>query len=175
MPKITTLTALFAAVFLLTACSEPAVTNNDPKVTAEPVVSNQNSEPLLTVYKTSTCGCCKTWISHIEQNGITAIAKDYDDLSFIKNRYGIQPNHISCHTAVSESGYVFEGHIPAKYIHMFLAEPVANAIGLTVPAMPLGSPGMEMGDRFMPYEILVLLKDGTSKVYAKVDGYDMQF
>jgi len=58
---------------------------------------------------------------------------------------------------------------------MFLAEPVANAIGLTVPAMPLGSPGMEVGDRFMPYEILVFLKDGTSKVYAKVDGYDMQF
>ncbi|WP_235605319.1 DUF411 domain-containing protein [Rheinheimera salexigens] len=116
----------------------------------------------------------KKWISHIEQNGITAIAKDYDDLSFIKNRYGIQPNHISCHTAVSENGYVFEGHIPAKYIHMFLAEPVANAIGLTVPAMPLGSPGMEVGDRFMPYDILVLLKDGTSKVYATIDSYNMQ-
>lgn len=51
MPKITTLTALFAAVFLLTACSEPAVTNNDPKVTAEPVVSQQQSEPLLTFIK----------------------------------------------------------------------------------------------------------------------------
>ncbi len=175
MLKFNALTVLFAAVFLLTACSEPAAINNAPQVTPEPVVSNQNSEPLLTVYKTSTCGCCKTWISHIEQNGITAIAKDYDDLSFIKNRYGIQPNHISCHTAVSENGYVFEGHIPAKYILMFLAEPVANAIGLTVPAMPLGSPGMEVGDRFMPYEILVFLKDGTSKVYAKVDGYDMQF
>lgn len=174
MPKLTTLTALFAAVFLLTACSEPAVTNNDPKVTPEPVVSQQQSVPLLTVYKTSSCGCCKKWISHIEQNGITAIAKDYDDLGFIKNRYGIQPNHISCHTAVSESGYVFEGHIPAKYIHMFLANPVSDAIGLSVPAMPLGSPGMEVGDRFMPYQILVLLKDGTSKTYAKVDSYNMQ-
>ncbi|WP_445771588.1 DUF411 domain-containing protein [Rheinheimera sp.] len=174
MPKITTLTALFAAVFLLTACSEPAVTNNDPKVTAEPVVSQQQSEPLLTVYKTSSCGCCKKWISHIEQNGITAIAKDYDDLSFIKNRYGIQPNHISCHTAVSENGYVFEGHIPAKYIRQFLAESHPDAIGLSVPAMPLGSPGMEVEGRFMPYDILLLHKDGSASVYAHISDAAMQ-
>ena len=174
MPKITTLTALFAAVFLLTAYSEPAVTNNDPKITAEPVVSQQQSEPLLTVYKTSSCGCCKKWISHIEQNGITAIAKDYDDLSFIKNRYGIQPNHISCHTAVSEQGYAFEGHIPAKYIRQFLAESHPDAIGLSVPAMPLGSPGMEVEGRFMPYDILLLHKDGSASVYAHISDAAMQ-
>ncbi|WP_445769189.1 DUF411 domain-containing protein [Rheinheimera sp.] len=137
-------------------------------------MSQQQSEPLLTVYKTSSCGCCKKWISHIEQNGITAIAKDYDDLSFIKNRYGIQPNHISCHTAVSENGYVFEGHIPAKYIRQFLAESHPDAIGLSVPAMPLGSPGMEVEGRFMPYDILLLHKDGSASVYAHISDAAMQ-
>ena len=73
------------------------------------------------------------------------------------------------------SGFAFEGHIPAKFIQQFLSEEHPNAIGLSVPAMPVGSPGMEVGDRFMPYNVLILFKDGTSKVYAKVKTYEEQF
>ena len=72
------------------------------------------------------------------------------------------------HTTVSSNGFVFEGHIPSKYIEKFLSEDHPNAIGLTVPGMPLGSPGMDFGDRFMPYDVLILFKDGTSKVYAEI-------
>jgi len=80
------------------------------------------------------------------------------------------PRYQSCHTAVSSHGYVFEGHVPARHIKAFLANPPADAIGLAVPGMPLGSPGMEVGSRFDPYEVLLLKKDGSSEVFARVDS-----
>lgn len=129
----------------------------------------------LFVYKTPTCGCCKKWISHIEDEGIVAHSKDYRSLSFIKNKYDIKPNYRSCHTAVTKNGFAFEGHVPAKFIKQFLSENHADAIGLSVPAMPIGSPGMEVDERFMPYKILILLKDGSSDVYAEVNTYEEQF
>ncbi|MDO6427007.1 DUF411 domain-containing protein [Thalassotalea sp. 1_MG-2023] len=133
-------------------------------------------DPLaLLVYKTPTCGCCKKWITHIEDQGIIAFSQDYRSLEQIKNHYGIKSNHRSCHTAVTQSGFVFEGHIPAKFIKQFLSEKHTDAIGLTVPAMPIGSPGMEVGHRFMPYNILMLTKNGTSKVFATVRSYEEQF
>ena len=127
------------------------------------------------VYKTPTCGCCKEWISHIEDEGIIAQAKNYPDISQIKTKYGIQPNYRSCHTAITKHGFAFEGHVPAKFIQKFLSEDHPNAIGLSVPAMPIGSPGMEVVDRFMPYNVLILFKDGTSRVYANVKAYKEQF
>ena len=84
-------------------------------------------------------------------------------------RYG------SCHTGVSKDGFVFEGHVPARYIIQFLNNPPADARGLTVPAMPLGSPGMEYNDQFAPYEVLLLKKDGSVEVYAAVESYEQQF
>ena len=82
--------------------------------------------------------------------------------------YSIKPEYRSCHTSVSTNGFIFEGHIPAKYITKFLSEDHPNAIGLSVPGMPLGSPGMEFDDRFTPYNILILYKDGSSEVYAEI-------
>ena len=138
--------------------------------------SNAEVKPVeLLVYKTPTCGCCKKWISHIEDEGIIADSKDFQNISSLKTRFGIEPNYRSCHTAVTKNGFVFEGHVPAKFIKQFLSEKHDNAIGLSVPAMPIGSPGMEVGDRFMPYNVLILFKDGNSKVYAKLNTYDEQF
>lgn len=133
-----------------------------------------NSLALL-VYKTPSCGCCKKWISHIEDEGFIAHSKDLSSISSVKNALGIKPNYRSCHTAVTRDGFAFEGHVPAKFIRQFLSEKHSNTIGLSVPAMPLGSPGMEVGDRFMPYKVLILFKDGTSKVYAEVNTYEEQF
>ena len=129
----------------------------------------------LMVMKTPTCGCCKKWVDHIEQEGIIAHSRDYPDLGPIKSKFGIKPNYRSCHTAITRNGLVFEGHVPAKFINQFLSEKHDNAIGLSVPAMPVGSPGMEVGNKFMPYKVLMLLNDGTSKVYAKVNTYEEQF
>ncbi|WP_105190273.1 DUF411 domain-containing protein [Pseudoalteromonas sp. T1lg48] len=137
--------------------------------------SNKHDVVELLVYKTPTCGCCKKWISHIESEGFITYAKDYLDISPVKAKLGIAANYRSCHSAISRDGFAFEGHVPAKFIRQFLKEDHADAIGLSVPAMPLGSPGMEVGDRFTPYQVLILYKDGSSKVYAEVKTYEEQF
>ena len=131
-------------------------------------IQNTNAETSLLVHKTSTCGCCKMWVEHLKMNGLKANTQDHENLDEIKKMYGIKPQYRSCHTAVSKDGYIFEGHIPSKYITQFLSENHPNAIGLSVPGMPIGSPGMEVGDRFMPYDVLILFKDGSSNVFAEV-------
>ena len=130
-------------------------------------LTTDNSQ-LLLVHKTATCGCCNQWIKHLEKNGFSISTKDHQSLQDIKESYQIKSEYRSCHTGVSKDGYIFEGHIPSKYITQFLSEEHSNAIGLSVPGMPLGSPGMEFEGKFMPYDVLILFKDGTSKVYAEV-------
>ena len=127
-----------------------------------------DSEVSLLVHKTPTCGCCKMWIKHLEGNGFAASVKDHNSLQEIKERYDIKPKYRSCHTGVSKDGYIFEGHIPSKYITQFLSEEHPNVIGLSVPGMPLGSPGMEVDGMFTPYNVLILFEDGSSKIYAEV-------
>ena len=122
----------------------------------------------LLVHKTPTCGCCKKWVKHLEANNFSTMVNDHQNLQKVKEQHNIKSKYQSCHTAVSQDGYVFEGHIPSKFIKQFLANPEADAIGLAVPGMPLGSPGMEVQGRFMPYDVLVLFKDGSSEVYAEV-------
>lgn len=130
------------------------------------------AEPAMTVYKTPTCGCCQKWVDHISENKITSSVVSLNDLSPIKTKYNIHGRYRSCHTGVvvTEQGdYIFEGHIPARYVKQFLANPPEDAIGLSVPGMPAGSPGMEMGDRRDYYQVLQLNSDGSSDVYAHVN------
>lgn len=129
----------------------------------------------LEVYKSPTCGCCEEWISHLQSHGLKSNIHHPDDLNAIKNRYKISPKYQSCHTAVSPDGYVFEGHIPALVITRFLAEKPEGAIGLAVPGMPVGSPGMEMGERFTPYDVLLLKSDGSSEVYICITSLTQTF
>ena len=133
-------------------------------------ISKQNSDSNfeLLVHKTPTCGCCKMWVKHMEENGFTINTKDHQSLVKIKQELEIEPKYRSCHTGVSSQGHFFEGHIPSRYVSQFLAEGNPDAIGLSVPGMPLGSPGMEVEDRFTPYDVLVHYKDGSTKVYAEI-------
>jgi hypothetical protein len=133
-------------------------------------ISKQNNDSNfeLLVHKTQTCGCCKMWVKHMEENGFTVNTKDHQSLVKIKEELKIEPKHRSCHTGVSSRGHFFEGHIPSEYVSQFLSEGNPNAIGLSVPGMPLGSPGMEVEDRFTPYDVLVHYKDGSTKVYAEI-------
>ena len=137
---------------------------------SESEMPNTNAQTMLLVHKTPTCGCCKKWIKHLEMSGLNTTTKNHGSLEEIKATYNIKPEYRSCHTTVSSNGFIFEGHIPSKYIKQFLSETHENAIGLSVPGMPLGSPGMEYEDRFMPYEVLILYKDGSSNVYAAVEN-----
>ena len=135
---------------------------------ADTASQNIDAQFDLLVHKTPTCGCCKKWVDHMEENGFSITTEDHQSLTMIKDDLRIQPKFRSCHTGVSQEGYFFEGHVPGKYVAQFLSESNPGAIGLSVPGMPLGSPGMEVDNRFTPYDVLIHFQDGTSKVYAEI-------
>lgn len=121
--------------------------------------------PLLEVYKSPTCGCCADWIKHMQASGFTNVKAH--DVGNAKKRaeVGMSLRFGSCHTALID-GYVIEGHVPAREVKRLLKER-PKALGLAVPGMPLGSPGMEVDDgRVDRYEVLLVQKDETSTVYA---------
>lgn len=128
------------------------------------------AEPLsLTIYRDASCGCCSLWAQHLKSEDFTVVLRDNLDMAGVKTRFGIPPQYQSCHTAHYEAeGYVFEGHIPARIIRRFLAEKPVGARGLAVPGMPIGSPGMEMEDRFQPYQVMLLRTDGGVELYEQV-------
>lgn len=122
-------------------------------------------KPVLTVYKSATCGCCKTWMQHMAANGFTVRGVDVDDLNSMKNMSGVPARLRTCHTALV-GGYVVEGHVPADLVKKLLAEKPKVA-GIAVPGMPIGSPGMEQGDQKDAYEVLLFDKAGKTTVYAR--------
>ena len=122
----------------------------------------------LEVYKDPKCGCCAKWVDHAEDEGFETEVHHSSNLDQLKASMGIARPYRSCHTAISKEGYVFEGHIPAKFIREFLKNPPKGAMGITVPGMPVGSPGMESQNRFSPYQIFVLKVDGSTEVFAEV-------
>ncbi len=129
----------------------------------------------LDVYKSPYCGCCTLWMDHMAEHGFTSTGHHPEELGVLKQELGVPARYGSCHTGVSEEGFVFEGHVPARYVKAFLDNPPEDAIGLTVPAMPVGSPGMEYKDQFNPYDVLLLKRDGSVEVYASVASYEEQF
>ena len=119
----------------------------------------------LTVHKTPFCGCCKKWIKHAREAGINVIEKDHQNLNAIKREYKINPKHQSCHTSISKDGYIFEGHIHADVIKKYLENPSENSKGLSVPGMPIGSPGMEMNGRLDDYVVLTMFEDNKDEIF----------
>ncbi len=119
----------------------------------------------MTVTKSPWCGCCSAWIEHMRQAGFEVTVREEEDLTAIKDKMGVEPKLQSCHTGEVE-GYVIEGHVPAADVLRLLAER-PKARGLTVPGMPAGSPGMEMGDRKDAYDVLLIKEDGTTEVFSK--------
>lgn len=117
------------------------------------------------VWKDPNCGCCKDWIAHMEKNGFAVTVKDQGN-NAARARLGMPQKFGSCHTAVVQ-GYVIEGHVPASDIQRLLKEK-PQALGLAVPGMPVGSPGMDgavYGGRRDPYKVLLVQKDGSSQVF----------
>ena len=120
------------------------------------------------VYKNAQCMCCDAWVEHMRAAGYTLDLKVPDSMDAIKSEHGLGPRLQSCHTAVhTESGLVFEGHIPAEHVTRLIDDPAPGAKGLTVPGMPIGSPGMEMGNRKDPYNVLLLSESGKVSLFAR--------
>jgi hypothetical protein len=111
----------------------------------------QNSTKEITVYRSATCMCCEKWVSHLKDNHFTVTDNVLDDVQPIKTKYGVNAEMASCHTALID-GYVVEGHVPAADIEQLLKKK-PNAVGIAVPGMPSGTPGMEMGGRKDAYNV----------------------
>jgi hypothetical protein len=121
--------------------------------------------PRIEVYKSPTCGCCNDWIDHLKANGFSVVAHDVGN-NAARARLGLPARYGSCHTAVVD-GYVVEGHVPAREIRRLLIER-PQAVGLAVPEMPFGSPGMDgpkYGNKVDPYDVLLVLRDGSARVF----------
>lgn len=120
----------------------------------------------LVVYKTPTCPCCDGWIAHMRQAGFIATVNVLPDLRPIRVARGFPDVLASCHTALI-GGYLIEGHVPAADVIRLLSER-PTAVGLAVPGMPLGSPGMETPQGHKdPYDTLLVLRSGASRVFAR--------
>jgi hypothetical protein len=123
--------------------------------------------PEIRVLKSPSCGCCTAWADHLSAAGFSVDLRDVpnEQLWTMKDRLGIGDETASCHTAMIE-GYVIEGHVPAEDITRLINER-PDALGLAVPGMPIGSPGMEMGDSTEPFTTLLLLADGETRAFAR--------
>ena len=121
-------------------------------------------KPSMTVYKSATCGCCTEWINHLEENGFNVQAKNVEDLNKYKIMANLPYGMGSCHTGFV-NGYAVEGHVPAADIKRMLTEK-PNIRGLAVPGMPMGSPGMEYGNRKDAYQVISYTQTGETQVYA---------
>lgn len=120
--------------------------------------------PVVEVFKSPTCGCCGKWVEHLRSNGFKVNARDVTDVNAERKRLGMPDRYSSCHTA-SVGGYLVEGHVPATDIQRLLKEK-PKAVGIAVPAMPPGSPGME-SPKPVSYETLLVQKDGSNQVFAR--------
>jgi hypothetical protein len=120
----------------------------------------------MVLYKSPTCGCCNAWVKHVREAGYTIATHDVEDVTPYKQKYGVPLDLASCHTGVVE-GYAIEGHVPADVIDKLLREKPRNAKALTVPGMPMGSPGMEVPGRKDAYNVILVDKAGKRTIYAK--------
>jgi hypothetical protein len=118
--------------------------------------------PIVEVYKSAYCGCCSEWVDHLKANGFRVKVQDVANPSDYREKFGMPQELGSCHTGMVQ-GYVIEGHVPAAEIKRLLAER-PKAKGLAVPAMPMGSPGME-GPRRDPYDVMLVQTNGRKSVY----------
>ena len=123
--------------------------------------------PKMDVFKTATCGCCSKWIDHMKaaQFDVRFVDMPQAEIDKLKAKHGVPPRASSCHTALV-GGYVVEGHIPASEVKRLLKERPA-VVGLAVPGMPAGSPGMEVpGYQAPPYNVMSFDKQGRMQVFS---------
>ncbi len=123
----------------------------------------QPSGKTVDMYENPSCPCCKNWATYMEKNGFQVRVHNVDDINISRQKLGMPQKYGSCHTAVID-GYLIEGHVPVSDIKRLLSEK-PKAVGLAVPGMVVGSPGME-GPNPKPYQTLIIKPDGVSSVFA---------
>ena len=122
--------------------------------------------PVALVHKSPTCGCCGLWVDHLKEAGFQVEVRNSEDVMPVKQRLGVPYGKGSCHTA-EIAGYFIEGHVPAEDIKRLLAEK-SDAMGLVLPGMPMGSPGMEGPEgTARPYTVELVGRDGTTSPFSQ--------
>lgn len=119
---------------------------------------------VVDVYKSPYCGCCGKWVEHLQQNGFKVRTHEVEDVSGMRRSLGMPETYASCHTA-KVGNYLIEGHVPAADVKRLLREK-PKAIGLAVPSMPPGSPGME-SPQPVPFDTLLVQAPGKHQVFAR--------
>jgi hypothetical protein len=115
-------------------------------------------------YRSPGCGCCHVWTERMAEAGMPVALEDSDDLAALSAKLGIPSGLEGCHVG-EMGGYIVSGHVPPADVKRLLSEK-PDALGLLVPGMPVGSPGMEMGGQTERYDVLLLARDGTTSVFA---------
>ncbi len=135
--------------------------------TVAPRLARAATDPLaVEVWKDTSCGCCKDWVAHMQDNGFAVTVHESGN-NAVRSRLGLPQKLGSCHTALV-GGYLIEGHVPAGDVRKLLAQK-PKALGLAVPGMPVGSPGMDgaaYGGRRDPYDVLLVARDGNTRVFS---------
>ena len=117
----------------------------------------------IVVYRSPSCNCCGKWMEHLKKNNFNVKDIVTHDVQAIKNKYGVSEEMASCHTAMVD-GYVIEGHVPATDI-MKLLKTKPKIVGISVPGMPSGTPGMEMGGKKDPYNVMSFDRENHYQVF----------
>lgn len=138
----------------------------DGALASATTASSTQEAPAAVVFKTEGCGCCNGWVEHLQAAGFDVDARNVRDLMSVKLDAGVPADLSSCHTALID-GYVVEGHVPAYVVRKLLDER-PEVTGITVPGMPVGSPGME-GQNAKPYEVIAFDGQGGRTVFEVVD------
>ncbi|MGB3790636.1 MAG: DUF411 domain-containing protein [Phormidesmis sp.] len=158
---------LLAASLVLIGCT--ATKDSGLSATAGNAVTATNAQAVLaseiTVFRSPTCGCCGKWIEHAEASGFQVKDEVTEDMSAIKQQYGVPENLIACHTTVV-GDYVAEGHVPIEDVQQLLSQK-PDIAGIAVPGMPIGSPGMESGDYTEPYTVFSFTESGETAAFAE--------
>ncbi len=131
---------------------------------AMPALPSDGTPAVVQVFKSPSCGCCGAWAAHMRSAGFDVRVIDVHSAAVERKRLGMPERFGSCHTA-TVAGYVLEGHVPASDVKRLLAAKT-KAIGLAVPQMPLGSPGMQAGKRNDAYQVLLIDPSGQASTYA---------
>lgn len=153
--RISLLAAAAFSLVLAAGCTDSAQTDTS---SATPEGDNK-----MVVYHDPNCGCCSLWVEHMEENGFEVETVLETDLNRIKHEHGVPRDLPSCHTAIID-GYVVEGHVPAADVKRLLQER-PDARGISVPGMPLGSPGMEVDHRRQAYDVVLFDESGAIEVF----------
>jgi len=122
----------------------------------------------IVVHRSPTCMCCGKWLAHLKENNFNIKDVVTNDVQAIKDKYGVTQELASCHTAIVD-GYAIEGHVPANDIKNLL-KTKPKVVGLAVPGMVNGSPGMEMGDKKDPYKVVSFDHEKQVKVFNSYEG-----